>query len=96
MRSVGLKLLKNKLSEYVRLAAQGEVVLVTDRDRVAAEIGPPRPGRSPLLADALFADVVRDGYVTPAAFAAEAAPQRKPIMTLAELLADLRRDREDR
>jgi antitoxin (DNA-binding transcriptional repressor) of toxin-antitoxin stability system len=44
MRSVGLKLLKNKLSEYVRLAAGGETVLVTDRDRVVAEIGPPRPG----------------------------------------------------
>ena len=29
MRSVGLKILKNKLSEYVRLAAGGEVVLVT-------------------------------------------------------------------
>ena len=35
MRSVGIKLLKNKLSEYIRLAAGGETVLVTDRDRVA-------------------------------------------------------------
>src|SRR5207245_2318583 len=35
MRAVGLKTLKNKLSEYVRLAAGGETVLVTDRDRVA-------------------------------------------------------------
>jgi antitoxin (DNA-binding transcriptional repressor) of toxin-antitoxin stability system len=34
MRSVGIKLLKNKLSEYIRLAAGGETVLVTDRDRV--------------------------------------------------------------
>ena len=40
MRSVGLKVLKNKLSEYVRLAASGETVLVTDRDRVVAELGP--------------------------------------------------------
>ena len=31
MRSVGLKILKNKLSEYVRLAAGGEIVLITDR-----------------------------------------------------------------
>ena len=46
MRAVGLKTLKNKLSEYVRLAAGGETVLVTDRDRVVAEIVPPRPGRS--------------------------------------------------
>ena len=28
MRSVGIKVLKNKLSEYVRLAAGGETVLV--------------------------------------------------------------------
>ena len=34
MRAVGLKVLKNKLSEYVRLAASGETVLVTNRDRV--------------------------------------------------------------
>jgi hypothetical protein len=33
-RSVGLKVLKNKLAEYVRIAASGETVLVTDRDRV--------------------------------------------------------------
>jgi len=32
MRAVDLKVLKNKLSEYVRLAAGGETVLVTDRD----------------------------------------------------------------
>ena len=38
MRAVGLKILKNKLSEYVRLAASGETVLVTDRDRVVAGI----------------------------------------------------------
>jgi hypothetical protein len=43
VRSVGLKTLKNKLREYVRLAAGGETVLVTDRDRVVAEIGPPHP-----------------------------------------------------
>ena len=42
MRAVGLKVLKNKLSEYVRLAAGGETVLITDRDRVVAEIVPPR------------------------------------------------------
>ncbi|MGH8612828.1 MAG: type II toxin-antitoxin system Phd/YefM family antitoxin [Gammaproteobacteria bacterium] len=31
MQAVGLKTLKNKLSEYVRLAAGGERVLLTDR-----------------------------------------------------------------
>ena len=42
MRAVGIKQLKNKLSTYVHLAAGGETVLVTDRDRVVAELVPPR------------------------------------------------------
>src|SRR5438067_2363036 len=65
MRAVGLKTLKNKLSEYVRLAAGGETVLVTDRDRVVAELVPPRSGRAALLADAQLADAVRKGWLTP-------------------------------
>jgi prevent-host-death family protein len=36
MRTVGLKILKNKLNEYVRLAAAGETVVITDRNRVVA------------------------------------------------------------
>jgi antitoxin (DNA-binding transcriptional repressor) of toxin-antitoxin stability system len=63
MKSVGLKVLKNRLSEYVRLAAGGETVLVTDRDRVVAEFGPPREGRSPVLDDALLAEAVRHGWI---------------------------------
>ncbi len=44
MRSVGLKTLKNKLSEYIRLAAGGETVLVTDRDRGRARAAPTQAG----------------------------------------------------
>src|SRR6266545_598278 len=69
MRAVGIKVLKNKLSEYVRLAAHGETVLVTDRDRVVAEIVPPEKGRSPVIADALLAEAVRQGRITPPALA---------------------------
>ena len=65
MRSVGLKILKNKLSEYVRLAAGSETVLITDRGRVVAEIVPPQPGRSPLPADARLAEAVREGWRHP-------------------------------
>ena len=97
MRSVGLKVLNNKLSEYVRLAAAGETVLVTDRDRVVAEIVPPRAERSPILADALLADAVRKGWLTPAAMpAAGPPPKPPPVMTLDELLAELDEDRSDR
>jgi antitoxin (DNA-binding transcriptional repressor) of toxin-antitoxin stability system len=96
MRSVGLKVLKNKLSEYVRLAAGGETVLITDRDRVVAEIIPPQPGRSPLLADAFLAEAVRKGWLTPPVLVSKEPPPRKPVMTFAELMEELRRDREDR
>jgi antitoxin (DNA-binding transcriptional repressor) of toxin-antitoxin stability system len=96
MRSVGLKVLKNKLSEYVRLAASGEVVLVTDRDRVVAELVPPREGRSPLLADAMLADAVRNGWISAPVSARSGPPPRLPVAPLADLLSELDRDRSDR
>jgi len=96
MRSVGLKILKNKLSEYVRLAQQGETVLVTDRDRVVAELGPPTPGRSLVLADAALAEAVRNGWLTPAPLRSATPPPRMPVANLAELLGEIDRDREDR
>jgi antitoxin (DNA-binding transcriptional repressor) of toxin-antitoxin stability system len=41
MKSVGVKVLKNNLSKYLDLVRQGEVVLVTDRDEVIAELRMP-------------------------------------------------------
>lgn len=38
MQSVGIKTLKNRLSEYVRTATAGETVLVTCRGQVVAEL----------------------------------------------------------
>jgi antitoxin (DNA-binding transcriptional repressor) of toxin-antitoxin stability system len=96
MRSVGIKVLKNKLSEYVRLAASGETVLVTDRDRVVAELVPPRAGPDVSVADANWADLIRRGIVTPAARKGQPLPKRKPVMTHEELMKELDRDREDR
>jgi antitoxin (DNA-binding transcriptional repressor) of toxin-antitoxin stability system len=96
MRSVGLKVLKNKLSEYVRLAAGGETVLVTDRDRVVAELVPPREGRSPWLADAVVAEAVRSGWLTPPRMREAGPPPRIPVATTEQLLRELERDREER
>ena len=96
MRAVGLKILKNKLSEYVRLATSGETVLVTDRDRVVAELVPPERSRSPVLADALLAEAVREGWITPPTLAAVGSPPRKPVMRFRDLLRELERDRGER
>jgi len=96
MRAVGLKVLKNKLSEYVRIAAGGETVLVTDRDRVVAELVPPRIGRSPFLADAMLAQAVRDGWVTPPALPLRGPPPRSPVMSFDALMRKLAEDRADR
>jgi antitoxin (DNA-binding transcriptional repressor) of toxin-antitoxin stability system len=96
MRSVGLKTLKNKLAEYVRLAAAGETVLIADRDRVVAELIPPRPGRSPALPDALLADAVREGVIAPASLPPGPPPEAPPVAPLAELLEELERDRTER
>jgi antitoxin (DNA-binding transcriptional repressor) of toxin-antitoxin stability system len=97
MRSVGLKVLKNKLSEYVRLASGGETVLVTDRDRVVAELGPPRRGVDhPFVTSPFLADAVRKGEITLPRRRLDGPPPNLPVMTLEELLEEVERDRDDR
>ena len=96
MRAVGLKILKNRLSEYVRLAAGGETVLITDRDRVVAELNPPTTGRAETLGDAALAQAVRDGWLTPPLVGAGPPPAGPPVARLHVLLEELRRDRDGR
>ena len=93
MKSVGLKVLKNKLSEYVRLAAGGETIVITDRGRVVAEIVPPRR-----KSESIIERGVREGWIRPATRGADWPPPRKPVpgLTLEQLMAELERDREDR
>jgi antitoxin (DNA-binding transcriptional repressor) of toxin-antitoxin stability system len=42
VKAVGVKQLKARLSEYLRLVKTGETVLITDRDEVVAELRPAR------------------------------------------------------
>jgi prevent-host-death family protein len=95
MATVGLKTLKTKLSEYVRRAAAGETVVITDRGRAVAEIVPHKPetGLTPFQEKGL-----QEGWLTPARRPFAPLPPRKPIpgYTLEQLLADLDKDREDR
>jgi antitoxin (DNA-binding transcriptional repressor) of toxin-antitoxin stability system len=95
VRSVGLKILKNKLSEYVRLAAAGETVLVTDRDRVVAEIVPPQ--KRGVAEDEFIAKGVREGWLTPARIVdGTPPPAGKSVMGFEELMQEIASDREDR
>jgi antitoxin (DNA-binding transcriptional repressor) of toxin-antitoxin stability system len=98
VKAVGVKVLKNRLSEYIRIAAGGETILVTDRDRVVAELGPPRAHQSPLVADAILADAVRHGWITPPTMVDPAPPPRIPVRgtRLSALLKELESDRADR
>ena len=93
MRAVGVKALKNRLSEYVRAAAAGETVLVTDRDRVVAELGPPRAGRAEVLSDALLAEAVREGWIKAPLVVAEGPPPRLPVAAWKDLSRELDEDR---
>jgi prevent-host-death family protein len=43
---VGIRELKNSLSEYLRRVRSGESVLITDRGEVVAELTPPTHGKS--------------------------------------------------
>ena len=94
MRTVGLKVLKNKLSEYVRLAAAGETIVITDRGRAVAEIVPPRrpSGVTPFEERG-----VREGWLRPAKIRDGSPPPAKPMpgLTFERLMADLERDRSD-
>jgi len=96
MRAVGIRTLKDRLSEYLRLVAGGETVLVTDRDRVVAELQPPSPGRGPDASDAVLASLLRDGLVSPPADPRAPLPARRPVAPLRKVLADLEKDRADR
>lgn len=96
MRTVSIKTLKNKLSEYIRAVAGGETVLVTDRNRVVAELGPPR-GSPPVSFDSpALRELVQQGFLTPPRHPLRGPPPRMPVMSFEELMEDLARDREDR
>jgi prevent-host-death family protein len=97
VRTVGLKVLKNKLAEYVRIAEAGERVLISDRDRVVAELVPPDPGRAETVADAVLASLVREGVMTPPLTPGRGLTVEHPRgATLAQVMAELAGDRGDR
>jgi antitoxin (DNA-binding transcriptional repressor) of toxin-antitoxin stability system len=98
MKTVGLRELRNRLSEYVRRARSGETVLVKDRGQVVAEIRTPGTVLTEQggIHSMLFA-LSRNGLVTIGATnKPEIYPQLTPAFkrhSAAELLDHERSDR---
>ena len=64
VKSVGLRDLKNRLSEYVREVRSGEAVLVTDRGEVVAELNPPGQRADERGVPSALAALARRGLLT--------------------------------
>ena len=100
MKVVGIKQLKARLSEYVRLAKAGETVLVTERDEVVAELRP--SGRRAPVAERLeevLETLAATGEITRAAQAKGDWTWRSrglglPPGAAHELLEELRQERD--
>jgi antitoxin (DNA-binding transcriptional repressor) of toxin-antitoxin stability system len=91
MKSVGVRELKNRLSEYLRQVRAGEAVLVTDRGEVIAEINAPgevRTDRSvpPGLAALARQDLVTLGAAAEAGIYVPLPRPRRRKRTAAQLL----------
>ena len=100
MKVVGVKELKTRLSEYIRLAKAGETILITERSEVVAELRQARrqaPSVADRLEDALDA-LAAAGEITRAAQPKGDWTWRSrglglPPGTAATLLDELRRER---
>lgn len=64
MKTVGVRDLKNKLSEYLRRVRLGESLLVTDRGEVVAELQPPGQRHGDPSVPAGLQSLARKGLLT--------------------------------
>lgn len=95
MKTVGIRELKDRLSEYLREVRAGESVLVTDRGEVVAELAPPgRVTGDPAVPPGLL-QLARQGLVTlgapPGATLYPALPRRRRVRLPAAQLLDQER-----
>jgi antitoxin (DNA-binding transcriptional repressor) of toxin-antitoxin stability system len=98
MKTVGVRELKNRLSEYIRQARSGEGVLVTDRGQVVAELSAPGHGATDASVPAGLLALARRNLLVIGATADRdqypALPRtRRRKRTAAQLLQEERGDR---
>jgi prevent-host-death family protein len=94
MQTVGIKVLKDNLSAYVRAAEAGETVLVTDRGKVVAELVPPRAPGKPSTTEEILAQLMREGVLA-LGKRSTVAPASMALAAFDDLMQGLDGDRED-
>lgn len=96
MKAVAVKELKNRLSAYLREVRNGEVVLVTDRGVVVAELRQPSPGAVLGAHDQVLERLSAEGVLAPGLpqdpLAYRASPLERAVAS-SELLDAERADR---
>lgn len=93
---MGIRELKNSLSQYVRRVRGGEEVLVTDRGVVVAELRPPLPPGARPSGTAGLAALARRGILTLAETAGPASyPPLPPLLSPGSALKLLSEAREE-
>ena len=93
MRAVGVRELKNRLSEHLQAVKQGEQILITDRGQVIAELRQPtaysdQGGLAPALASMMRERTIEVGLPN-SAEADPAQPRRVPDGTAVRVLGEL-------
>lgn len=63
MKAVGIKALKNDLSHYLRLVKEGELIFITDRNEIVAELRQPSSAYVAAISkfDSFMSELVRRG-----------------------------------
>lgn len=74
MLAIGIRELKNNLSEYVRRAEKGERVAVTAHGRIVAELVPPGEGSKGRRRRSRHDELVAQGVIRPALEAGDPLP----------------------
>lgn len=95
MKTVGVRELKNRLSEYLRDVRAGEGLLVTDRGEVVAELSPPGHSDAGASIPPGLAALARRGLVTLASRRDLTYPALPPVLrrsSAAQLLDEERGD----
>jgi antitoxin (DNA-binding transcriptional repressor) of toxin-antitoxin stability system len=79
MKAVAVKELKNRLSEYLREVKNGEVVLVTDRGQIVAELRQPTAGAVLAAHDQALERLHAQGVLAPGLPQDPRAYRRSPL-----------------